>query len=97
MVLTFIKFLLPLIVFNTLASSLDLKVSECSLGNSDSCFEAAYEYSKNGDQVNPILYFEKACELKDGKSCFALFKILRKLGQLKDDNTILEKSCNLLK
>jgi TPR repeat protein len=72
---------------------LDLKVSECSLGNADSCFEAAYEYSKSGDQINPILYFEKACNLKDGKSCYALHKIMRKLGQLKGDNANLVKSC----
>jgi len=85
-----------LILFTLLiqAKTLNELKSECLSSKSNSCFEAAYLSSQSGEQVEPIGLYEKGCELGDGKSCYAVDKIFKKLGQLKNDNKFLALSCD---
>lgn len=84
------------LLFTTLLFAKNVKdlTLECNSGNANSCFEAAYEYSKNGDQIRPVSLFEKACNLKDGRSCYALDKIFKKLKRSKGSDKYLILSCD---
>ncbi|WP_127718395.1 hypothetical protein [Halobacteriovorax sp. HLS] len=79
-----------------LTFSLEIKTLElqCSQGKANSCFDVAYGYSLKGDQVRPIQFFEKGCEFKDGKSCYALYKINKKLKQKMEEEKFLDFSCD---
>ncbi|WP_372655823.1 hypothetical protein [Halobacteriovorax sp.] len=83
-------FLTFFLLFSIEASSL---VENCDGGLADDCFEYAYKKSLEGDQLAPLIYFEKGCDLKDGKSCYALDRVNKKLNQKKDSTDLLKKSC----
>ncbi|GEM_PF-6635455 len=83
-------FLIFLLSLSIEASSL---LENCEAGIANDCFEYAYKKSIAGDQLAPLTYFEKGCELKDGKSCYALDRVYKKLNQKKESLDLLEKSC----
>jgi TPR repeat protein len=88
-----IKILTLIFISSIFSKDLSVLTADCNKGNANSCFEAAYEYSKSGDQIRPIHFFEKACELKDGKSCFALDRVLKKLKQDNGSDEYIDKAC----
>ena len=88
-----IKIVVLLFTMTIFSKDIGILTSECDSGKPDSCFEAAYEYSKVGDQIKPIKLFEKACLLKDGKSCYALDRVLKKLKQSKEDGKYIDQAC----
>lgn len=82
--------ILFLFIASTQASILE---KGCKSGIANDCFEYAYKKSIEGDQLAPLIYFEKGCDLKDGKSCYALEKVFKKLNQNKNRTKLLQKSC----
>jgi TPR repeat protein len=88
------KLLLILFTFLIQAKSLKDLTNECISSDANSCFEAAYLSSQNGQQLEPLNLYKRGCELKDGKSCYAVDKFLKKLGQLKNDDKFVTLSCD---
>lgn len=88
------KLLLILLTLLVQAKTIEELKLECTKLNANSCFEAAYLSSQKGQQVEPLNLFEKGCELKDGKSCYAVDRIFKKLGQFENDDKYLILSCN---
>ena len=85
--------LLALFLIFTAYTEASTLIDSCNLGKASDCFEYAYKRSLKGDQLAPLTYFEKGCELKDGRSCYALDRVYKKLNQLEDDHKYLELSC----
>ena len=83
---------LILFIFSAQAEP-SLLMKNCNAGKASACFEYAYKRAVEGDQLAPLTFFEKGCDLKDGRSCYALDRVYKKLNQLVDDQKYLELSC----
>ncbi len=79
--------------FFSIQAEVSQLINGCNSGKATDCFEYAYRRAVDGDQLAPLTYFEKGCNLKDGRSCYALDRVYKKLNQLIGDPKYLVLSC----